>query len=466
MAQQLDTPTSSTQIVLAEDSPTQAAWLVHVLKKHGYSVRHAPDGVAALELINTQIPHLLISDIMMPNMDGFGLCRAVKQDTKTAHVLVMLATSQTDPADVIQGLAAGADNFLNKPLDEDTIISRVRHMLAWQQIDSMTESGPTTVVDYGREWYEVACDARRSIHFLVSAIQETDKRNRMLETATREAGAALKRVSALEAGLRDLIENGAGAICVVGLDGQTLYTNAAAAELFGVLPSKMVSEPFPLDVAMTLSEVEIVRPDGSNRMCEMRISPTSWSGEDALLASFWDITRDVELRQELLSLSTTDDLTELLNRRGFTERAELAVTTMNRAPASEKGLALFFVDIDHMKRINDVHGHEAGDAALGELADILRAACRDSDAIGRIGGDEFVILLTDCSEHEQGVIKERILDAISRREGSGTSPFTLSVSIGIADMRPGSGLTLEELMAKADERMYREKLTRDARRSQ
>ncbi len=450
-------------ILVAEDSPTQAAWLAHTLTKHHYRVTLAGDGQEAIDAIRREPPDLVISDIVMPHVDGYELCRQIKDDSTTAHVLVMLATSLKDPGDVIKGLAAGADNFLNKPFDEDAVISRVRHMIAWSQIDSIVPRTDAVVVDYHKEWYEIANDPRRSIHFLVSAMREADKRNQMLEQATRAAEEAVARISELEVGLRDLIEQGAEPICIVALDGSTRYTNRAAVELFGRPAEELSVQQFPFDVGQTLSEVRVSRPDGTTRSCEMRVSTTNWYGEESLLASFWDVTADVLVRDELKSQSTTDELTGLLNRRGFFAQAEKELRAVQDPEAQSRGLALLFIDIDQMKEINDIHGHDAGDEALRVVASVLKASCRHADVIARLGGDEFVALLVDCDLHDETEVKRRIENNLQRQRQLPESELELSVSVGGAEIAPGHVDSLDTLMRQADERMYQAKSNRGRR---
>ncbi|MEI8082014.1 MAG: diguanylate cyclase [Actinomycetes bacterium] len=447
-------PRSKPRILIAEDSRTQAAWLAHVLTRNGYQVTVTSDGMQALESIRGDPPDLVISDIAMPNMNGYELCRTIKSDPSTRRLLVMLATSLTDPGDVIRGLAAGADNFLSKPLVEEVLVARIRHMIAWQWIGTEVPDKEAAAVSYDREWYEIPADSRSSIHFLVSAIHETDRRNRMLEEATRNAEEAVKRISELESGLRNLIEQGAQSICVLDGDGMVLYGNHAACELFGRPLESCVGKPFPVPIDEPIAEVVIARPDGSVRSCELRLSSTHWHGQEAILASLWDVTDDVMIRDELKSLSATDELTGLLNRRGFFAQAEQQLNRVSAAGATSKGVSLLFLDIDSMKAINDVNGHDVGDAALIEVADLLRDSCRGADVIARLGGDEFVALLIDCNAREQALVKSRIESALTARSADPRQKYRLSASVGAAELAPGQPGSLEDLIRAADEQMY------------
>src|SRR5687767_9411859 len=105
-------------ILIVEDSPTQALQLQHILEQHDCRVTIAPNGREALALLRQHKPMVVISDILMPEMDGYQLCRQIKADRQLADVSVILLTALSDPKDVIRGLECGADNFIVKPYDE------------------------------------------------------------------------------------------------------------------------------------------------------------------------------------------------------------------------------------------------------------------------------------------------------------------------------------------------------------
>ncbi|HRE83027.1 MAG TPA: response regulator, partial [Opitutaceae bacterium] len=117
------------RILIVEDSATQREMLHHILEKQGYSVRSAADGSAAWSTIFDPPPTIVVTDIVMPGMDGYALCRAIKGEPKLANVPVMLLTSLSDPKDVIAALESGADGFIGKPFAEDHLLSRIRDVI-------------------------------------------------------------------------------------------------------------------------------------------------------------------------------------------------------------------------------------------------------------------------------------------------------------------------------------------------
>jgi diguanylate cyclase (GGDEF)-like protein len=142
------------------------------------------------------------------------------------------------------------------------------------------------------------------------------------------------------------------------------------------------------------------------------------------------------------------------NRRGFITLSEQQVKMAER---TKKDILLFFADLDKMKLINDTLGHQEGDKALIELATILKEVFRQSDIIGRIGGDEFAILAIDTTNETRETLINRLhntLDDCNKTEGRN---YQLSLSIGTAHYNPETPSTLDELMAQADTLMYEEK---------
>lgn len=122
------------KILIAEDSPTQALRLQMILEKQGYEVLHCNNGKEALELIDeTDPPDIIISDIIMPIVDGYELCRRIKQNKKISGIPVILLTQLSNPDDVIQGLQAGADNFISKPYSEEFLLGRIGDILLNQK---------------------------------------------------------------------------------------------------------------------------------------------------------------------------------------------------------------------------------------------------------------------------------------------------------------------------------------------
>lgn len=162
-----------------------------------------------------------------------------------------------------------------------------------------------------------------------------------------------------------------------------------------------------------------------------------------------------KIKAELKSLSLIDELTGLHNRRGFLTLAKQHVKIASR---QRKNLLLVYADMDNLKWINDTLGHKAGDRAMRDIAEILNHTFRSSDLIARIGGDEFAILGIEESAANFDKMKERLQQSIVSHQGKTERPYRLSLSIGIVRHTPEQPEDLDQLLAKADQLMYNEKL--------
>lgn len=167
--------------------------------------------------------------------------------------------------------------------------------------------------------------------------------------------------------------------------------------------------------------------------------------------TFWDIT-DRQRAEEAYARSLMDELTGLYNRRGFFSLAEHQFKLTKR---SHKTMVLFFGDLDELKTINDTLGHFEGDQALIDTANLLRKTFRETDIMARIGGDEFVVLLTEPTDTK--VIMRRLHHNLERHNTRGGRPYRIQLSIGIAHYNPLFPSSIDELIRQADCSMYEEK---------
>jgi diguanylate cyclase (GGDEF)-like protein len=156
----------------------------------------------------------------------------------------------------------------------------------------------------------------------------------------------------------------------------------------------------------------------------------------------------------LAALSLTDELTGLNNRRGFLALAEQQLKLAHR---TKRGLALVYIDLDGFKQINDCFGHQRGDQALIDVAQILRHTFRGSDVIARVGGDEFAVLAIEASSDSGEILKTRLYEKLKDHNEHAAGGFKLSFSYGVVNFDPDHPCSLEELMHSADRAMYVQK---------
>ncbi|MBF0620441.1 MAG: response regulator [Magnetococcales bacterium] len=169
-------------ILIVEDSPIQRVMLQRLLQKHGFVVHTADDGQHGLEQATAVVPHLIISDINMPNMDGYQMCRQIKLDSTLKDIPVMILTSLADPQEVIRGLSAGADNYLTKPWDDEDLLERIQTLLHHPIRTVPTQEGQPDglVVQFVDQEHLVTANRRQILNLLVSTYENAVQRNRQL----------------------------------------------------------------------------------------------------------------------------------------------------------------------------------------------------------------------------------------------------------------------------------------------
>ncbi len=295
---------------------------------------------------------------------------------------------------------------------------------------------------------------------------------------SRKLGEASEALAFSEARLRRLAEAAFEGV-VVSEDGRVADGNAALAMMFGYPPFELAG----LDV------LELVAPEDRGRVrayldagdervyeckgrrrggesfpIEIRGRALPWGERAVRVTAVRDITERKRAETELVrraerlrALSIGDELTGLANRRGF---LELAGERLAQADRSGQPAALFFIDLNGMKPINDRLGHDAGDRLLVDAATILRACFRVTDVLARLGGDEFVVLAPEAGPGEVAPLEARLRACVGAFNARGERPYRVSMSIGTSLYDPRRPHPIEGLLAEADGKMYARKRAR------
>jgi signal transduction histidine kinase/CheY-like chemotaxis protein len=206
-----------TKILIVEDSRTQAEALRFALESHAFEVAHAPDGLAALDLLRDVAVDLVLSDVHMPRMTGFELCARLKASAETRRIPVILLTSRADPLAIVQGLEAGADNFITKPYEPDYLIDRVRTILANRSRKRHVDMG-VDVTFLGKH-FVINSEKEQILDLLISTFEEIVRSNGDLAARTEE--------------LHSILESIGEGVVVANNEGELVLHNRSAEEILG-----------------------------------------------------------------------------------------------------------------------------------------------------------------------------------------------------------------------------------------
>ncbi|HSW06790.1 response regulator [Aquabacterium sp.] len=188
MFSQLGRRSGDIEILVVEDSPTQAAQLRHLLERQGYATRSANNGEVALEALRQRKPNLVLSDVVMPKMGGHALCRAIKANPLWQDIPVILVTSLVDPEDVLRGLECGADTFVRKPYAEDYLLKRVDQMLMNQALRHGKLGAPENGVALylNGQPHVITASRQQMLDLLISTYEQAIAINEELQSRERQ----------------------------------------------------------------------------------------------------------------------------------------------------------------------------------------------------------------------------------------------------------------------------------------
>jgi two-component system, cell cycle response regulator len=418
----------------------------------------AMSGEEALTICERAECDLVLLDVMMPDMDGFEVCRRLKTNPATHHIPVIMVTALDQPSDRVRGLEAGADDFLTKPIPEMALIARVRSLSRLKMVTDELRMRALTSRDIGIDAPEreavadngcggriLIVDDRRGSYERISGVL-TEEHNIEVEADPNEA---LFRAAD---GNYDLL--------IVSL----------SLENFDAL--RLCSQIRSLDRTRNLPILVVTDPDNGARMVRgLEIGVNDYLmrpiDKNELLARVRSQIRKRRYTERLrdnvqtsIEMAITDALTGLFNRRYMESHLG---TLIEQAFSRGKPLSALVLDIDFFKSVNDTHGHDAGDDVLREFALRIKRSIRGIDLACRYGGEEFVVIMPETDMAVAAMVAERLRRRIAAdpfviQQGARTIPVT--ISIGIAAMR-GKDDNAASILKRADQALYQAK--RDGR---
>ncbi len=441
----------SARILVVDDVEANVRLLEAKLTADYYDVITASDGPTALAKAASEQPDIVLLDVMMPGMDGFQVCRRLKDDPETRHIPVVLVTALDGRQDRIAGLEAGADEFLTKPVDDVVLFARVRALTRLKQVtDELRQreaSGRRMGLIDGANIRAGAVGGRVLI---------ADDNERQAQRIAAELTIEHRPIIEAEPEKALLSARGPVDLLIVnaaarGFDGLRLAAQIRSDEATRHLPVLAVLEPDNRPRMVKALEIGIndiltrpIDPQELSARCKTQIRRKRYS----------DFLR--ENLDQSMELAVTDPLTGLHNRRYMTGQLKALVA---RAVKGGEPVSALLVDIDHFKKINDSYGHPAGDEVLREFALRLATSVRAVDVLCRYGGEEFVVVMPDTKMEDAHRIAERIRLHVSGspfRIAGGSEILNATISIGVATTRTTED-TPESLLQRADDALYQAK---------
>ena len=446
------------RILVVDDVPANVKLLEARLSAEYFDVATATSGVEALALCERAECDIVLLDVMMPDMDGFEVCRKLKTNPTTHHIPVVMVTALDQPSDRVRGLEAGADDFLTKPVTDVALVSRVRSLARLKMVTDELRMRALTSKEIGIQSPERA------------AVAETGRGGRILIVDDRPS--SYERIMAtlsaehtvdVQADPNEALFHAAEGnyelvIVSLGLkdfDGLRLCSQIRSLERTRNVPILAVAEAD--NNARLVRGLEIgvndylIRPIDKNEMlARVRTQIKKKRYTERLRDNV----------QMSIEMAITDALTGLFNRRYM--EMHLA-TLVEQAAARGKPIAALVLDIDYFKSVNDTHGHDAGDDVLREFSLRIRKAIRNIDLACRYGGEEFVIIMPETDMAVATMVAERIRRRIATEPfpiQQGTKQLEVTISVGIAALgQPGDDAAA--ILKRADQALYRAK--RDGR---
>jgi diguanylate cyclase (GGDEF)-like protein/PAS domain S-box-containing protein len=426
------------KILIADDECISRRILEELLKDWGHEVVAVEDGLAAWQALQgADAPRLAILDWSMPGLEGVDVCAKLRAVPGSQPPYILLVTAKGGKQNAVVALQAGANDYLTKPFDPDELRARVNVGVRMMELQQRL------------------AQQVRDVEVAMGRLRESEEMFRQLTENIQEIFFMTDPAIGSIFYISPAYEKIWGRTCESLLRNPKSFLDAVYPEEARERLSRLLLEAMTAGKPFT-SEYRITRPDGDVRWISARGFPVcNQKGEAYRYAGIaQDITarKDAEARIEILAFH--DALTGLPNRVEFHNRLVQAIARGKRA---KMPVALYFIDLDQFKAVNDTLGHAVGDALLVAVAQRLQSCLRASDTVARIGGDEFAILQTDPFNAEGAAeLARKVLRVMSAPFRLADRDVYTSPSIGVT-LFPLDSDEPNRLMQNADIAMYHAK---------
>src|SRR4051794_6626660 len=445
------------RVLVVDDVPANVKLLEARLSAEYFDVVTASGGEEALAICERAECDLVLLDVMMPDMDGFEVCRRLKSNPQTHHIPVVMVTALDQPADRLRGLDAGADDFLTKPVSDVALVARVRSLARLKMMtDELRMRAVTSkeigiqnpereaVSDQGRQGRILLIDDRATSHERIAAMLKDEH---AVEVKSDPNDALFRAAE----GHYDLV---IVSLALQNFDGLRLCSQLRSLDRTRNVPILAISEGDSNTRLVRGLEIGVndylMRPiDCNELLARVRTQIRKKRYTERLRDNV----------QMSIEMAITDPLTGLYNRRYMESHLN---SLLEQAVARKKPLTVLVLDIDYFKAINDTHGHDAGDDVLREFSLRIKKSIRGIDLACRYGGEEFVVVMPETDLTVATMVAERLRRRIATEPfpiQDGARTIEVTISVGISAL--GKNDTAATILKRADAALYRAK--RDGR---
>jgi len=420
----------------------------------------------AFSLVNLNMPELIIVDLDMPDNKGVLLCEELKEDSDTREIPVIVMTSLTQKDDILQGLEAGASDYITKPFSIPEVLARVESHLRTQDFYDELEHKDLLMLLELSETISVTRNPNAILRLIVrkmSKIIDVDRcsiisfsKERLIVKASndlekgREIKLDINRYPELRASIetkKDVIINDIKTNPLMA--SVRAYTKSLDYNSIVVIPLLKRESVIGTFLLRTVSSGKGGVSERVYKLCHLVANIAATALENATLYE------SMKNAQEYLEeISIRDDLTKLYNRRHFYRKLR---NEFSRVERYGEDLSLVFFDIDDFKKINDTYGHAQGDKLLVQIGSLLKNLSRECDLPARVGGDEFAMLLPSTNKSGALNLAQRIFKTIQGQKIEGLDNELISISVGVSNCIDNKVKSAEELVKLSDDAMYQSK---------
>jgi two-component system, cell cycle response regulator len=436
------------RVLVVDDVEANVRLLEAKLQFEYYTVLTAFSGEEALKVARESNPDVILLDVMMPGLDGFETCRRLKDDPGTRHIPVVMVTALDQREDRNKGLSVGADDFLSKPIDDVTLLARVKSLARYKasvdELRSREAVGQRIGVLEGAISRETGQNAR--VLIVEDDARRGERLKRVLDKEQRPVlmHEADQMGPAGQATVELMVISTSGR----AFDGLRLAAHVRGQESTRNLPILAICEADDRDRAVRALEL------GVNDFLYRPVDEEEVAARVRTLVKRKRYLDHLRVRvDQSMEMAVTDQLTGLHNRRYMEGQLKAHLT---RAQRGGPPVSVLITDIDHFKRVNDLFGHDAGDDVIREFAVRLASNFRPRDLTCRFGGEEFVVIMPETTAEDALVIAERLRATIAGaafKVGLAREDLAVTCSVGVA-IGDQHGDTPDLVLKRADQALY------------